>query len=498
VLTKLEDDHQALDRRKNWRIHLPPQEPGVKCMLMEGWQELSGIVAMDGESNQKRRDFWRTFSEDKTGKTLPTDFRDKEMLCAIAFVKRRFVRVFGKLDADIALDECHTLRLKGWHLNHSMPSTAYMAAVHWLKTLVSHASLGELQNLYDLAHAANAGREEWDTRIACLETALKHLPESEYEDARHAIALDAMIFYPTAHEAPARYGFNDEAKRVPGWLKRFWPETEPLLSPFYAVLLMDGDRLGQLLTELPESVIAQALDAFTREAEKIVFAHNGMLIYAGGDDVLALLPLENALACAAALSRAYADCFRSRCTLQAVHKATLSGAIIYAHVKSALSEVLRQAHEVLDEIAKDGSGRDAIAVRVLKPGGAHLTWAQPWEIALGDGILEVERIAKNFKSAGSEFSNRFFYKMRSRFETLEGMDTEEIAQLLAVDYMASEPGREVCPNIEAARDLMRPLLKQSCPVTRQIGAAPKQWPRAAATADAALLVRFLATLGVEP
>jgi CRISPR-associated protein Cmr2 len=42
-LTEDEQVSNILDRRKNWRNHFAPAEPGVKCMIMEGWQELSGL-----------------------------------------------------------------------------------------------------------------------------------------------------------------------------------------------------------------------------------------------------------------------------------------------------------------------------------------------------------------------------------------------------------------------------------------------------------------------
>ena len=34
--------HRTLDMRKHWRSHYPDKEPGRKCSLMHGWQELSG------------------------------------------------------------------------------------------------------------------------------------------------------------------------------------------------------------------------------------------------------------------------------------------------------------------------------------------------------------------------------------------------------------------------------------------------------------------------
>lgn len=44
-----------LDRRKNWRSHPATEEAGVKCMMMEGWQELSGVP---GPNTDLLAQFW--------------------------------------------------------------------------------------------------------------------------------------------------------------------------------------------------------------------------------------------------------------------------------------------------------------------------------------------------------------------------------------------------------------------------------------------------------
>jgi CRISPR-associated protein Cmr2 len=512
VLTDGPEESSALDCRKNWRVHLAPEEPGVKCHLMEGWQELSGIVPMDGDSNGKRRKFWDNLRN--AGNGSGSDLNEGEMLCAIAYVKRRFVRVFEKFQPAIGLGEAGTLTLRGWKLNHSMPSVAYMAAVHWLEALVKNANPGELRTLHDLAHAAGAHRDEWDTRIRCLEEALPKQGERDRKEARETIALDGNIFFDYVLEAPHRYGYKgQEANRVRDWLKSFWDSRAAVqpspLSPFYAVLMMDGDSLGAHMSKPGnQKPIADALNEFTERVRGIVEGHNGMLIYAGGDDVLALLPLEDALNCAAELRGDYRAAFAGHIPegCEKPIPTTLSGAVIFAHVKTALGEVLRQAHLVLDEIAKDGAGRDAIAIRVLKPGGEHLTWAQPWDVALSpEGKLILTDIADRFgkpaEAGAGEFSSKFFYKMRQRFEVLKGMQPDEVESLLAADYLASEPpGREsgqASMKMDDAKRIIGPLLEQCRPVRRDPDQPKDQWRREEAQADATLLVRFLATKGVE-
>jgi CRISPR-associated protein Cmr2 len=517
VVTEDPTRSNLLDRRKNWRSHLPPAEPGRKCMVMEGWQELSGLDGVAEGQNRKFREFWKRLREGMAAGR--TDLREGEALCALAFVKRRFVRSFGDFEDSVALGAV-SIPLKGWPLKPNVPSTAYMAAVHWLKKLLENADRAELEALCNRAKAAGAECGEWDTRIHCLDQALEK--NGLKAEGRKFIALDGRLFFESLLQQPEADGLNPKIADFRKLLKDFGDSKpafkEAVLSPFYAVLLMDGDSLGAHMgTPKNQPRIAAALNAFTaKEAvPAIVERHNGFLIYAGGDDVLALLPLEDALTCAVEVRAKYAECFQGTDI-----PTTLSGAVIYAHVKTALGEVLRQSHHVLDDIAKDGAGRDAIAVRVLKPGGEHLTWAQPWDIALRgktDKNVLISGIAAAFRNAdaGQEagrFSSKFFYKMRERFEVLEGLgeamkdsaiqvNTHDAAtNVLAADYIASGPAKEngVAVALARAREIIVPLLDQCCPAKRDPNIkAAEDWPRDKPKADAALLVRFLAQKGVD-
>jgi len=79
--------------------------------------------------------------------------------------------------------------------------------------------------------------------------------------------------------------------------------------PFYGMLLMDGDRMGKLLRSDGKKV-GKALAHFTKKVDGIVKSHDGILVYAGGDDVLAMLPRPRAIGCAHALSNEFELAFR--------------------------------------------------------------------------------------------------------------------------------------------------------------------------------------------
>lgn len=511
ALTDDPNDSSIIDRMKNWRTHLPPDEPGVKCMMMDGWQELSGIAAPDAEALKA---FWGKKVRDNGNNGMKTDLRETEHLCAVAFVKRRFARHFERFEATMP----DGLTLKGWDLPSGVPSVHYMAAAPWLtKLLKATADEGlskEMREFHDAARALTGDYGEWDSNIRCVR---------EADGSRKWKALDGTVFFDAMLENKNLWAEKEQdAKALLGKLKalRKQADIDPV-SPFYAVLLMDGDELGVHMSDRDKQKdITLGLAQFTTKVPDIVQENNGFLIYAGGDDVLALLPLEDALKCAAALRAHYLGCF----DLTKI-PTSLSGAIEYAHIKMPLGKVLHDAHDLLNNLAKDGRGRDAIACRVWKPGGLAVEWAMPWEYALRYGGVEIERLAKEFQRPAApetgddkdRFAAKFFFKIRQRFDLLNPrecgyytdaampsapekhkplVDEEQATSLMAAEYLNSSAAK--VKKLDEARAIVRPLLEQCRPVIRDNTKDRVEWKKSSCLdADGALLVRFLAQKGVE-
>ncbi len=514
AITDQKKETSLLDQRKNWRNHgFTQHEPGVKCMMMDGWQELSGQARPGSELKA----FWRALREGGAS-GMASDLGPGEQLCALAYVKRRFTRHFASFETTLPKSE---LKLKGWKLSHGMPSVSYMAAVHWLKELVKSGSDSEVENLLGFARDVAHERVEWDTEIQCLRQAADERQWHANNPKRQLLALDGQLFFRHVQEQPQAYGYDAEkTKRFAKELGKFCNSHElpSAPSPYYAILLMDGDSLGVHMSDLnKQTAISAALNAFTGGVPDIVEKHNGCLIYAGGDDVLAILPLENALGCAAAVRVHYLKSFDAQ---EPKIPSTISAAVAFAHVKTPLGMVLADLHPLLDDVAKDGSGRDSVAVRVWKTSGQVLQWAQPWKIALKGGELEVEKLARLFAKDGStgsdldgRFSNKFFFKIEERLAVLAtprltkpgasatpALDHGELLDLLAVDFWHSDTNRKRI-SLSEAREHIQPLLKQCRPHKRVMKDGEEQdiseSKQHALSADGALLVRFLATKGME-
>ena len=115
---------------------------------------------------------------------------------------------------------------------------------------------------------------------------------------------------------------------------------------------------------------------------------------------------------------------------------------------------MRDAHRLLDEVAKEQCGRDGLACRVWKRGGPVLTWAQPWGRALdvksprGDGSVlttlvdEVCYLFQDEQDESARFSSKFFYKMRDLFELVApggtpSLDDQSTKQILMTEYLSN-------------------------------------------------------------
>ncbi len=503
-----------LDRRKNWRSPVLPDEPGHKCMVMDGWQELSGVQRT---SMAEVNAFWQKLARG-TATGLVSDLGDagQDHLCALAYIKRRFSRYFDGVR--IALPGSGG-EVGGWHVPSAVPSVAFVAAAPWLAQAIVrapkafedfHTAARELVSHSEAAHvgAGSGAQTDFEIDIACVKQAAGADPGFK----RLWAGLDGQVYFDSALDNHARIfgpGKAQAARHTQQALRRLVDAAgvgRP--SPYYAIVRMDGDQLGKHMGEQgKQTPISRALNQFTHAAGDIVRKHNGFLIYAGGDDVLALLPLPDALPAAAALQQTYVEAFAAQQWPGEAVLSTLSGAVQFVHFRTPLTQVLQDSHQLLDKVAKDETGRNAIAVRVWKPSGMVLQWAMPWERALdADGTVRVMRLADAFARQAdaaqetARFSSKFFFRMESLLERFSGMPQEVLEKLLLAEYLHSFDGQRkaTAQDQEALKQHLAGLLDQCWRYQRaQAGAPAKLDPGKPLNPDAALLVRFLAHKGLE-
>lgn len=199
--------------------------------------------------------------------------------------------------------------------------------------------------------------------------------------------------------------------------KHHHPEPVPT---YYAILVMDGDDMGKwlrgemglLLTQTLHGRLSEALTHFAlREAPRIVETdHPGTLIYAGGDDVLALLPTREALTCASALQERYCANWKTHSLAPNGKTATLSAGLAVVHIKEDLRFALHAARGA-ERMAKE-AGKNALCVRVCRRSGEHTSGTLLWDL-----VPQLDRLVQAF--AGG-ISDRWTYRLRAELPTLAG------------------------------------------------------------------------------
>ena len=225
---------------------------------------------------------------------------------------------------------------------------------------------------------------------------------------------------------------------------------------YYSLILMDGDEMGGWLSgekspqirkvlhpkivawhersngnppalELRRPVspalhaaISEALNRFATEtAPRIVKEHNGVVIYCGGDDLLAALPLITALECAHKLRLAFSsfDILGDR--------ATASAGLVIAHEMEDLRYVLRWARD--SEKRSKRARKDRVTLAVLRRSGEHSAASCRW-----DYLPTLGAQCASFRRGSSD---RWTYLLRRQLPVLQGLPAEalrgELKRLLA-------------------------------------------------------------------
>jgi len=159
-------------------------------------------------------------------------------------------------------------------------------------------------------------------------------------------------------------------------------------KPYYALLHADGDRMGEAIdaqtTRKGHKDISAKLSEFAGEVGQIVEAeHDGSLVYSGGDDVLAFLPLHEALFCARKLADRFREKLKSFKTADG-KSPTLSVGIAVGHHLDPLQDTLDLARQAEKAAKKQVKDKNALAIIVSKRSGADWLVKGSWRESATD------------------------------------------------------------------------------------------------------------------
>ncbi|MBA5249000.1 MAG: type III-B CRISPR-associated protein Cas10/Cmr2 [Gammaproteobacteria bacterium] len=428
-------ENNLLDKRKNWRSQYLTVEGGEHCTTMGDYQELSG------QKKGQQDDFWQSIRErsshNETGVGEGADYlnlRPNERLCAIAFVKRFFVHLTEEeLKATI-----------GWVPNGdakklaNFPSTTYMAAAPWLENIKINEQVltAYYQHIEEKIVDNGSFRRissEQPTQLNCIATTnnWNNLDGNLFNQTalmnwRSTKLSDSSDYYDKNKNDPDADIRNSILEKLKALPKQS--------SNFYALLLMDGDSLGKLLSNSEQAqIVSRCLAYFSQGVDAVVKKSCGVTIYAGGDDVLALVPIHQVIGCAQQLCRHYQKSFENTGILDP----SISAAIIFSHFHNPFTEVIDQAHHQLEKIAKEQNGRNSIAMAIMKPGNLSAQWVNEWD----DDLLQTFTTIANALRI-DELPHGFFYKISERYSHILKQNDKEFFKAIVKAELIKSKGKQ--------------------------------------------------------
>ena len=293
--------------------------------------------------------------------------------------------------------------------------------------------------------------------------------------------FDAQLCYPyRLGKMRQDSSFNSQKTQVLDQLhealKPVWKKYGVPVS--YGVLLLaDGDNMGKLLDQArglkDHQAITQALSRFAESVAKVLQARRGHAIYAGGDDVLAFVPLHEAILCADQLRHRFSEVLAPIANMLGVHTPTLSVGLGIAHIMTPLGQIRDLAKEA-EGIAK-GNGldealrRNALGIKLSVRGGADTSLRMRWDNA-ADWEFMNQAVAgyldkKKPGQTAAKLSSRIAYDLRAigemtRFALTKPNEVDNSIQQAEVkrlfDKARNRQGEKLAPqHIELIHDRLK-------------------------------------------
>ncbi|MCM8611175.1 type III-B CRISPR-associated protein Cas10/Cmr2 [Accumulibacter sp.] len=440
---------RVLAAAKATRTFAPTEQRGWRCSMTGEAEWLTDdpdLLRMPAGQRKSRKD--KAFQDGKHAATLwtriaeqrPAWARKGEHLSALPAIKRLWPTIFAEeVGQALAAGE----RGERARVDRFVVSTHTMALAHQIDQWLEKGGLTAggldtggtdpvaLPRRLMRRHRANPRALEDAKRIpGLLEAARDAEDDAAQEQAQRLVRRTLAQGTATAGPSPKGGG-----------------EQEIRLETYYALLMLDGDRMGAILAgddrtrcaipyresfhpqvrkgfdehaakqplirrygqqKRPVSpnrhlAISVALNDFSQVVARHVLEEErlGRVIYAGGDDVLAMLPVADLLPAMQRLRQAYSGhdpdheggvcegltlhqgfaALRSKRGLQVMRmmgeRATASCGAVIAHHQAPLSAVMRELRAA-ERRAKAEGGRDAFCVTVIKRSGGALQLTGKW------------------------------------------------------------------------------------------------------------------------
>jgi len=228
----------------------------------------------------------------------------------------------------------------------------------------------------------------------------------------------AEAFYPEFYDNIIKELKDTELKNSVNEIKKGNGKIKLTECPkYYAVLMMDGDDMGQWLGgDKVENLTIAMHRIFSRILSNlanfilpdIANKNKAQIIYAGGDDLLAFVPLENLLDFMSELRKKFSELevvINNKRYMSLGPDVTMSMGIIIAHYNENLKIVLEKVRAA-EKIAKDEKkgNKNSFCINLIKNSGDEKMGYLKWK------FLEYLKILKKYLIE-KKISNNLFYSL---------------------------------------------------------------------------------------
>jgi len=426
---------RALAAAKTVRTFNQSTQKGWRCSLTGESEWLTtdeGQLAIPAGKRRSSKD--KKFRESEHHETLWTRIADKrpawakkgEHLGALPAIKRLWPTLFAeevreatKKPMDRFVVSTHTMTLASqldrWLQHGGLTAEGFAEACAGTESVAlprklveSHANNPALATAKRIPPLLDAARESEDDREYARAQKLVRATLAKGESTKDEIRLEtyyALLMMDGDHMGKILAG--DEKTAIP-YRESFHPEVQRGFDEHAARQLHIKGYGGQKRPVSPNRhlAISAALNDFSQTVVRHVVEteHLGRLIYAGGDDVLAMLPVADLLPAMRRLRHAYSGhdpaqesgihggltlhngfaAIKKRGSLQVMRMmgglATASCGAVIAHHQAPLAAVMRELRAA-EKRAKSEGARNAFSITVIKRSGGtlHLTekWGEP-------------------------------------------------------------------------------------------------------------------------
>jgi CRISPR-associated protein Cmr2 len=429
-----------MERRKDSRLFNQWQGEDMPKCTQCGHREIIAVKD-DPKTNSV---FWQRINSRYSDIIRIEDGR--ELLCACCLAKRLFAfdkEVFLEKSVKSTVEIAATSFLDEFReIAKTKPDDFQLIMWDWQKAVKKH---------YDKCPEHDSfTADSWLKKIAELV-----LPY-ELDDDRKTKDSDAKIkdnnLRKKIESANNEYLYSADKKKSLGLIPP---------SPYLAVLMLDGDNMGEILSKNPG--LSSDLTDFSKAVPGIIEneKHQGLAIYSSGDELLALLPKDSALSATKAVQKEFEERIKK--------KTTCSAAITWFHCKSPLLQAIRNCREGLHE-AKEKFCRNSLVCTALVSSASH-RFGMPWTEQSLDMAAAIENFVWMLGPEGS-LSKNFLHDLLTELPAFTDKSSSEEKVSVASDlllprmrYLWKRHSEEKTPARCACEDCCQVLVEMASNLT---------------------------------